>query len=63
MRIMGHPILEDLKNRTKVHIIVDGKKIEAFEGEPIAAAMFAEGLRTSRTTPRHGEPRGVYCIE
>ena len=61
MRIVGHPILEDLKNRKKVLIIVDGKEIEAFEGEPIAAAMFAVGLRSSRTTPKYGEPRGVYC--
>ncbi len=42
-------------------IDVDGKKIEAFEGEPIAAAMFAAGLRSSRTTPKYDEPRGVYC--
>ncbi len=61
MRIVGHPILEDLINRKKVLIDVDGKKIEAFEGEPIAAAMFAAGLRSSRTTPKYDEPRGVYC--
>ena len=61
MRIVGHPILEDLKDRKKVLIDVDGKKIEAFEGEPIAAAMFAAGLRSSRTTPKYDEPRGVYC--
>ncbi len=61
MRIVGHPILEDLINRKEVLIDVDGKKIEAFEGEPIAAAMFAAGLRSSRTTPKYDEPRGVYC--
>lgn len=61
MRIVNHPILENLKDRKKVFITVDGKKIDAYEDEPIAAAMFAAGLRVNRTTPKYNEPRGVYC--
>jgi len=61
MRIMGHPILDDLVGREKVTINVDGKKIEAYRGEPIATAMFAAGLKINRTTPKYNEPRGIYC--
>jgi len=61
MRITGHPILDDLPERKKVNITVNGKMIEAFEGEPIAAAMFAADIKVHRTTPKYHEPRGVFC--
>jgi len=61
MRIKNHPILEDLKNRKKVYIIVNGRKVEAYEGEPIAAAMYAAGIRVHRITPKYNEPRGIFC--
>jgi predicted molibdopterin-dependent oxidoreductase YjgC len=61
MRITGHPILDDLPERKRVHITVDGKTIEAFEGEPIAAAMFAADIKVHRTTPKYHEPRGIFC--
>lgn len=61
MRITNHPILDDLADRKKVLIYLDGKKIEAFEGETIAAALFADGVKVFRTTPVFHEPRGVYC--
>ncbi|MEO8083379.1 MAG: (2Fe-2S)-binding protein [Ardenticatenales bacterium] len=44
-----------------VEIIVDGAPIDAFEGESIAAALFAAGVRTLRHTARRGAPRGFYC--
>ncbi len=46
---------------TAVEIVVDGLPITAFEGESIAAALFASGCRTLRTTVRLHEPRGMYC--
>jgi aerobic-type carbon monoxide dehydrogenase small subunit (CoxS/CutS family) len=61
LRISGHPILDDLEDRKKVRIWVDGKEIEAFEGEPIAAALFAQGIKVLRHTPVLNEPRGVFC--
>ncbi len=42
-------------------IEVDGKRIEAFEGEPIAAALLAAGVVVCRETPKRDEPRGVFC--
>ena len=61
LRITGHPILDDLKDRRKVRICVDGKDIEAFEGEPIAATLFAHGVKVLRHTPVLNEPRGIFC--
>lgn len=61
MRIQQHPILDDPGSRKKVSITVDGRKIDAFEGESIAAAMAAAGILVHRRTPKSGEPRGVFC--
>jgi predicted molibdopterin-dependent oxidoreductase YjgC len=61
MRILNHPILGFLESRKKVEINVDGKKIEAFEGEPIAAAMMACGVRALRKTRKRQQWRGVFC--
>jgi predicted molibdopterin-dependent oxidoreductase YjgC len=61
MRITSHPILDDLTDRKKVTIYFDGNNIEAFEGETIAAALFAAGVKVFRTTPVFHEPRGVFC--
>jgi len=60
-RITGHPVLDDLKERKKVKIIVNGKILYAFEGEPIAAALYANGIKVLRHTPQYNEPRGVFC--
>lgn len=63
-RITQHPILEylDMKDRKKVYIIVNGKKVEAYEGEPIAAALIANGVKVFRKTPKLKSPRGVFCV-
>ena len=61
MRIVHHPVLDDLPKRRRMRIFVDGKGIEAFEGESIAAAMYAAGMRVHRTTPKNSEPRGIFC--
>ena len=61
MRVEKHPVLGDREVGRLVSITVDGKVIEAVEGEPIAAAMLAQGMRVMRKTPRFGEPRGVFC--
>lgn len=42
-------------------MLVDGRPLEAYEGESIAAALLASGLRTTRWTARAGEPRGYFC--
>lgn len=61
MRVDKHPVLGDREVGKLVSISVDGKEIQAVEGEPIAAALLAQGMRVMRKTPRFGEPRGVFC--
>lgn len=61
MRILEHPILGDLKAGKKVAIDYEGKKIEAYEGEPVAAALSASGVMVFRRTKKLGEPRGISC--
>ncbi|HON86756.1 MAG: (2Fe-2S)-binding protein [Firmicutes bacterium] len=61
MRVISHPVLEDMQGAKWVEITVDGRKIVARQGESIAAALMAEGIRTMRYTPVRSEPRGVFC--
>jgi len=42
-------------------IWVDGKKMVAYEGETIGAALMAAGRRTLRYTNNYERPRGLYC--
>ncbi|MBN8735955.1 MAG: (2Fe-2S)-binding protein [Xanthomonadales bacterium] len=45
----------------QIEMIVDGRPIHAFEGESVAAALLAAGVRALRVTARRGEPRGMFC--
>ncbi|AEG60528.1 (2Fe-2S)-binding protein [Desulforamulus ruminis] len=60
MRIEQHPILE-FKTGRKVTFIFDGKKLEGYEGETIAAALHAAGVRTLRESGHLHRPRGLFC--
>ena len=60
LRIDDHPVIRRNPAPAKVTITVDGRDIPAFEGEPVAAAMLAVGIRAVRTMPETGEPRGVF---
>lgn len=61
MRILDHPILGEADLGKRITLLVDGRPIDAFEGEPIAAALMAAGHKVFRRTPKHDEPRGVFC--
>jgi predicted molibdopterin-dependent oxidoreductase YjgC len=58
---MEHPILGELIEKRVVKIQVDGKLIDALDGEPIAAALIANGIKTLRYTKKKKEPRGIFC--
>lgn len=60
MRITEHPVLPFIKQK-KITIYYGGEPIEAAEGEPVAAALLASGIRALRTTVKYREPRGVFC--
>jgi predicted molibdopterin-dependent oxidoreductase YjgC len=44
----------------RLSVTLDGREIPAFEGESVAAVLFAEGVAATRRT-RGGAPRGVFC--
>lgn len=60
-RIENHPILGGLEKRKKVTFQFDGKSYEGYEGDTIAAALLANGIRTLRKHEESGNPRGIYC--
>jgi predicted molibdopterin-dependent oxidoreductase YjgC len=39
----------------------DGAPVEAYEGETVAAALLAAGVRMLRRSEKRNEPRGVFC--
>ncbi len=61
MRVENHPILGALETREQVEITVDGETLLAFAGEPIAAALLANGKTIFRYTTRNHSGRGIYC--
>jgi len=60
LRICEHPIL-DFKRATPVTFTCDGAQITAYEGETIAAALHAAGVRTLSRSLAKQRPRGLYC--
>lgn len=50
--------VEQLK---KVSFIFNGKCLTGYKGQPIAAALYANGIRTIRYCEVTGEPRGIFC--
>ncbi|MBQ7534453.1 MAG: (2Fe-2S)-binding protein [Stomatobaculum sp.] len=61
MRVIHHPVLDDLDISRTVTIYCDGQPIEALEGEPIAAALINAGITSFRYTQRNHEKRGIFC--
>lgn len=60
MRINEHPILSFNKGR-KIKFTFDGKECEGCEGDTIASALHAEGVKVLGHSHNHDRPRGFYC--
>lgn len=60
MRIKNHPILE-FKRGPKVSFTFDGKRLEGYAGEPIAAALHDAGVMTLSYSIKRKRPRGFFC--
>jgi len=60
MRIAEHPIL-DFERGKQITIYLEERPIRAYEGDTIAAALFAGGIREFRVSEKKQRPRGFYC--
>ena len=61
LRVPHHPVLGDAPEKRQVTMDDQGQPGPAKEGEPIAAALLAAGIRAFRKTVHRHEPRGVFC--
>lgn len=46
-----------------ITIDFEGRAIRAFEGEPVALALLAAGVRVLARSPKYHRPRGAFCFE
>lgn len=60
-RIEEHPVLGKTKKGKLVTFTFDERKLQGYEGEPIAAALKAAGVMVHRYTQKQHEPRGIFC--
>ncbi len=60
-RILNHPVLGPVENKTPVTFTFDGQTFEGFEGDTIASALLANGIRQLRVHEETGAPRAIYC--
>jgi sarcosine oxidase subunit alpha len=52
--------ISSVQRGQKITLMVNGRKIFAYEGESVHAALTAAGIRNFQTS-KTGEPRGVFC--
>ncbi|SDY85242.1 2Fe-2S iron-sulfur cluster binding domain-containing protein [Proteiniborus ethanoligenes] len=60
MRIEEHPILEFSRGK-KINFTFNGNQLEGYEGETIAAALHAAGIKVLGKSLFKHRPRGFYC--
>jgi len=58
--IKRHPIIEFKRGRL-VWFKFEGKRYQGYEGEPIAAALHANGIMVLSYSIRYNRPRGFFC--
>lgn len=62
LRLSVHPVTgRSVENRKQIKIFIDNQPFEAFEGETLAAALWANGFMAFGRNPATGLPRGMYC--
>ncbi|WP_456450028.1 FAD-dependent oxidoreductase [Palaeococcus sp. (in: euryarchaeotes)] len=62
MRLNEHPILNFQKRRgKKIKIYFEGQPLDAYEGETIAMALHAAGIRVLSYSGEKHRPRGLFC--
>jgi sarcosine oxidase subunit alpha len=41
----------------------EGRSVRAFDGEPVAVALFAGGVRVLGRSSKYHRPRGIFCLD
>jgi predicted molibdopterin-dependent oxidoreductase YjgC len=59
---MAQPKIQRIDAGRTLTFLFDGVAIEACEGDTVAAALTAAGIRNLRSTTVSGSPRGIYCM-
>lgn len=60
MRIQQHPVLE-FERKNEISFSFNGERIACYEGETIAAALHAAGIKAFNESPNYHRPRGLFC--
>lgn len=60
LRIKDHPIM-NIEQGRKIKFTFQGRQLEGYEGEPIAAALLANGVKVLSRSNKLGRSRGFYC--
>jgi len=60
MRIKNHPIL-DFEEKERVKFYWEGEELWGYEGEPIASALHAAGIKVLHESIKRSHPRGFFC--
>ena len=60
LRMWEHPILKFERGKP-VNVFLNGKKIKAYEGETIVAALYASEIKNYSKSVKYGRPRGFFC--
>ncbi|MGV7223391.1 MAG: 2Fe-2S iron-sulfur cluster-binding protein [Nitrospinales bacterium] len=62
LRILSHPILK-VPQRPEISLQFDGKKYLALDGETVASALYANGIKIFSRSEKYHRPRGLFCVE
>lgn len=52
--------ISSVQRGIKIRLLVNGRKVLAYKGESVHAALIATGIRNFRLS-KTGEPRGIFC--
>ncbi|MFQ5914120.1 MAG: 2Fe-2S iron-sulfur cluster-binding protein [Nitrospinota bacterium] len=53
---------EDIDRTKRITFRFDGRSCEAFEGDTIASALYAAGVRVLSRSFKYHRPRGLFCV-
>ena len=59
-RLNQHPIIQ-FKRDKKIKFYFEGQEFLAYEGETVAAALIASGIKVFRYSKRHKRALGLFC--